>query len=128
MAVSDWRGSHSSPEEHHDDPREVIGVFFPFLSIFLSLLVAIDDQRKPTTSYVISVHKKVVEVSTSKTSKHGQSVTLWRSISSIQRSLKILCLTLITVMFLMLTALTIIDISEDGFVNLLTENGNTKDG
>ncbi|KAL9993563.1 putative translation elongation factor IF5A, nucleic acid-binding protein [Helianthus debilis subsp. tardiflorus] len=58
------------------------------------------------------------------------SVTLSQSTSSMGKSLKISSHLPITVMYVPHVSRTdyqLIDISEDGFVSLLTENGNTKD-
>ncbi|CAA6667382.1 unnamed protein product [Spirodela intermedia] len=71
---------------------------------------------------------KVVEVSTSKTGKHGHAKCHFvQLISSMGRSWKISFPLLITVPHVNRTDYQLIDISEDGFVSLLTDNGSTKD-
>ncbi|KAI3467288.1 hypothetical protein Pfo_023951 [Paulownia fortunei] len=71
---------------------------------------------------------KVVEVSTSKTGKHGHAKCHFVGIDIFtSRSSKISSPLPTTVPHVNRTDYQLIDISEDGFVSLLTENGNTKD-
>ncbi|KAI7745789.1 hypothetical protein M8C21_020475, partial [Ambrosia artemisiifolia] len=73
---------------------------------------------------------EVVEVSTSKIGKHGHAKCHFVAIDIFKGSMEILSHLPITVMYVPHVSRTdyqLIDISKDGFVSLLTENGNTKD-